>query len=101
MNTAIILSARKDRDSEIPFPLKEFTPGICLIDRTLSILRENGYGRIIIVAGYHSELFDRLKTDDVQIVVNKDYEFTASMGSLALCKGLVDEDFLLVEGDLL
>ena len=50
MKTAIILSARKDRDSEIPFPLKEFTPGICLINRTLSILRENGYGKIIIVA---------------------------------------------------
>ena len=30
---------------------------------------------------------------------NKDYEFTASMGSLALAKEFMDEDFLLVEGD--
>lgn len=99
MNTAIILSARKERDSAIPFPLKEFTPGLCLIDRTLMILRENGYSKIIIVTGYRSEMFDRFKAEDVQIVINNDYEFTASMGSLALCKGMVDEDFLLVEGD--
>lgn len=99
MNTAVILSARKDRDSDIPFPLKEFTNGICLIDRTLSILRNNGYSKIIIVAGYRSELFERFKADDVQVIVNKDYEFTASMGSLALCEEIVDEDFLLVEGD--
>lgn len=99
MSTAIILSARKERDSHIPFPLKEFTEGICLIDRTLTILRENGYRKIIIVAGYHSEMFDRYKSDDISVIVNKDYEYTASMGSLALCKNLVDEDFLLVEGD--
>lgn len=99
MKTAIILSARKDRGSNIPFPLKEFTSGICLIDRTLAILRDCGYSKIIIVAGYRSELFERFNADDVQVVVNHDYEFTASMGSLALCKYLVDEDFLLVEGD--
>ncbi|WP_279162874.1 phosphotransferase [Muribaculum intestinale] len=99
MNTAVILSARKEKSSAIPFPLKEFTGGICLIDRTLSILRENGYNRIIIVAGYRSELFDRYKADDVTIVENRDYEFTASMGSLALCKDIVADDFLLIEGD--
>lgn len=99
MNTAIILSARKEHDSEIPFPVKEFTSGICLIDRTLSILRENGYSNIILVAGYCSEMFNRFKSEDVHIVINKDYEFTASMGSLSLCKELVKEDFLLVEGD--
>lgn len=99
MNTAIILAARKERDSQIPFPLKQFTGGTCLIDRTLSILRENGYRKIIIVAGYRSELFDRFKAPDVTVIVNRDYEFTASMGSLALCRDYVDDDFLLVEGD--
>ncbi len=99
MSTAIILAARKERDSEIPFPLKEFTPGICLIDRTLSILREYGYSKIYIVVGFRSELFNRYKSDDVSLIDNRDYEFTSSMGSLALCKDIVDEDFLLVEGD--
>lgn len=99
MNTAIILSARKERNSLVPYPLREFIAGVCLIDRTLSILRENGFSKIIIVVGYRSDLFEKYKSDDVTIIVNKDYEFTASMGSLALCQNLVDEDFLLVEGD--
>ena len=99
MNTAIILSARKERESDCPFPLKEFTAGTCLIDRTISLLREYGYSRIIIVVGYRSELFSRYKAEDVTIIENRDYEFTASMGSLAMCRDIVDDDFLLVEGD--
>lgn len=99
MKTAIILSARKESTSSMPYPLREFTDGVCLIDRTLAILRENNYSKIIIVAGYRSDLFEKYISDDVTVVVNNDYEFTASMGSLALCKDLVDDDFLLVEGD--
>ena len=61
-------------------------------------ITENGYSRILIVAGYRYELFERFKAEDVRIVVNPKYEFTASMGSLALCKDYIQEDFLLVEG---
>lgn len=99
MNTAIILAARKERDSEIPFPLLEFTEGVCLIDRTLALLRESGLSKIIIVAGYKSEMFQKYVADDVKVLVNPNYEFTASMGSLALCENYIDDDFLLVEGD--
>lgn len=99
MKTAVILAARKERDSETPYPLMPFDGDTCLIDRNLEILRENGYSRIIIVTGYRHELFERYAAPDVQIIVNDDYEFTASMGSLALCEESVTEDFLLVEGD--
>lgn len=99
MKTAVILAARKERDSEQPYPLLPFVPNICLIDRSLSILREYGYSQIIIVAGYRYELFKRYETADVQIIYNKEYEFTSSMGSLANCKDCISEDFLLVEGD--
>ncbi len=99
MKTAIILSARKERDSDIPYPLLPFEEGMCLTDRTLSILRECGYSRIMIVVGFQSQMFDRYQAEDVQIIENPDFEFTASMGSLALCRDLVDSDFLLVEGD--
>ena len=99
MKTAVILTARKERDSGIPYPLVPFAEGMCLIDRTLSILKDSGYGRIIMVTGYRHELFQRYAGGDVTVIRNRDYEFTASMGSLALCRDLVDTDFLLVEGD--
>ena len=100
MNTAVILAARKERDSQIPYPLLPYADGICLIDRTLSILRENGFSRIIIVAGYRFDMFRHYEeASDVTLIHNTDYEFTASMGSLALCRDAVDGDFLLVEGD--
>lgn len=99
MRTAIILAARKEKDCETPYPLMPFDKGTCLMDRTLAILKDNGYDNIIIVAGYKHELFDKYKSETIKVILNKDYEFTASMGSLALCKGLVSEDFLLIESD--
>ena len=89
MKTAVILAARKEHDSELPYPLKPFTDGICLMDRTIGILRDNGYSNLIIVTGYRHELFSKYKAEDVSIIINNDYEFTASMGSLALCKDVI------------
>ena len=99
MKTAVILAARQERDMEIPYPIVPFADNLCLIDRNISILRENGYKHIYIVVGYRKELFQKYEAVDVHLVYNKDYEFTASMGSLALIKEYVDEDFLLIEGD--
>lgn len=99
MRTAVILSARKERDSQTPYPLLPFAGDICLMDRTLAILRENCYKQIIIVAGYQYELFLKYEAADVRVIYNKEYEFTASMGSLALAKDYITEGFLLVEGD--
>lgn len=99
MNTAVILTARKEKDSETPYPLKQFAENTCLIDRTLSILKECGYKRIIMVVGFHDELYRKYSSEGVSLVYNNEYEFTASMGSLALCRDMLTEDFLLVEGD--
>lgn len=38
MKTAVILSARKDKDTEIPYPLKPYYENSCLIDRTIEAL---------------------------------------------------------------
>ena len=99
MKTAIILTARKERDCGVPYPLMPFGDGICLIDRTIGILRDLDYNQIVIVVGFCANMFTKYEAADIQIVENKDYEFTASMGSLALCKRLVKNDFLLLEGD--
>ena len=99
MKTAVILTARKERDFDIPYSLQPFAEDTCLIDRTLHILSEYGYHRIYIIVGYRAELFQKYETNDVKILFNKNYEFTSSMGSLAMIKEYVDGDFLLIEGD--
>ena len=99
MKTAVILTARKERDSVVPYPLLRFSEGVCLLDRTLQILREAGYQHIVIVIGYKAELFSKYESTDVTLIINQDYEFTSSMGSLALIESVVREDFLLIEGD--
>lgn len=99
MKTAVILTARKERESDIPYPLLAFDGNQCLIDRTLSILREIGVDRIVLIVGYRSELFDKYRSEDVVILKATNYEFTGSMASLATASDEIDDDFLLVEGD--
>ncbi|MDE6536883.1 MAG: NTP transferase domain-containing protein, partial [Muribaculaceae bacterium] len=99
MSTAVILAARKEREADIPFPLMPFGEGITLIDRIVQILRENNYTRIIIIVGYRAEMFNHFAADDVKIILNPDYEFTASLGSLMSAKEEIKEDFLLIDGD--
>ena len=99
MNTAVVLTARKDKLTDVPFPLLPFDSNISLIDRTLTLLRELNYKKIILVVGYRADLYQRFKAEDVIIVENPEFEFTASMASLAIPRNIIDEDFLLVEGD--
>lgn len=98
-NVAVILSARKERTSDVPFPLLPFEENQCLIDRTLRLLKEVGIRRILLVVGFRAELFYKYVDEIVQIVTAENYEFSASMASLASVQKYIDEDFLLVEGD--
>lgn len=99
MNTAVILTARKEKDSEIPYPLIPFEGDTCLIDRTLDILRRFSFTHIVMVVGFRAELFEKYASDHVTLVKAPDYKFTASFASLAAAKDFISEDFLLVEGD--
>lgn len=96
---AVILAARKERTSEVPYPLLPFEGSQCLIDRTLNLLKEVGIRRILIVVGFREDLFIKYADDNVQLIKAENYEFFASMASLASAQELIDKDFLLVEGD--
>lgn len=96
---AVILSARKERTSDIPFPLLPFNGEQCLIDRTLALLREVGVKRIILIVGYRSDLFEKYCSNNVQLVKAPNYEFSASMASLAAARNFINTDFILIEGD--
>lgn len=99
MKTAVILTARKERDNEVPYPLVCIEGNFCLIDRTLEILNDLNFTRIYLVTGFKSELFEKYKSEKVTLIKNEEYEFTSSMGTLAVLKDRIDEDFLLIEGD--
>lgn len=99
MKTAVILAARKERDSEVPYPLLPFNGEECLLDRTLNILNDLAYDHIFIVCGYEASRFEHYNSDRVKVLYNKDYAFTASMASLAVAADELEEDFLLLEGD--
>ena len=99
MKTAVILSARKDKGTEIPYPLKPYCENICLMDRIIEALTALDYSNIYLVVGDKSELYHKYASERVHLVLNADYKFTSSMGSLAVAAPFIDDDFLLVEGD--
>lgn len=96
---AVVLTARKERESEVPYPLLPYAENECLIDRNLSLLEEVGITRILLIVGYRAELFEKYRSENVKLVEAKNYEFSASMASLAAAADFIDDDFLLVEGD--
>lgn len=49
MNTAVILSARKDKDTTIPYPLRPYHDDVCLMDRTIEVLTSLGYTCIYLI----------------------------------------------------
>lgn len=99
MKTAVILTARKEKDSDTPYPLVPFEGGMCLIDRTLTLLSNNGFKHIVMVVGFQAHLFEKYASDIVHIVKAPNYKYTASMASLAAAERLIHEDFILIEGD--
>ena len=70
-----------------------------MIDRTIEALEALGYSNILLVVGWQAQLYQKYASDSVRLVLNPDYKFTSSMGSLAVAAPYIHEDFLLVEGD--
>lgn len=74
-----------------------------IIERTISILRENGIEKIVIVTGYKGEYYKEILKNENGIVFinNLKYKWTGTMGSLILVEDYIREDFILVESDLI
>mgnify|MGYP000014155870 CR=1 FL=1 len=56
MKTAVILSARLDRDTSVPYPLKAYHDNVCLMDRTIEALTALDYSEIYLVVGGASSI---------------------------------------------
>ena len=80
--------------------------GIPLIRRSIENLLEIGIKEFIIVVGYMKDYFRRKISNyfrDLNIIYvpNQEYSITGSMYSLSVIDGIVDDDILLLESDLL
>ena len=102
IKTAVILAAGRTAEFDRPVGMLEIED-FKLIDRTLNILKENGINKIIIVTGYESEYYEEYfkNSKNVKLVKSDKYIWTGTMHSLALAKDFVDDDFLLIENDLI
>lgn len=100
VKTAIILAAGRNKNFDIPvanLKIKDET----LIERNIEILKKNGIENIIVIVGYNSNLLREILADkDITILENENYKWTGTMASLAIAADYVDEDFILIESDI-
>lgn len=97
---AIILAAGKNPDFNVPVSNLEVN-GQLMIHRTIELLEKNGIEDIIVVTGYKSEVVEEsLKDKKVTVVKNPNFKWTGTMASLAAAADYVDEDFILIESDI-
>lgn len=75
-----------------------------IIEESLIRLQRAGIEKVILVTGHKSEFYQQLAKeagDWVQTVENPVYADSGSFYSLAILDGIIDEDFLLLESDLI
>jgi 2-aminoethylphosphonate-pyruvate transaminase len=74
-----------------------------LIEQSIKILRYYGIKKIVIVTGYQSEYYEKLKTSysKIDTIYNADYATSGSLYSWYLTKSGIENDFLLLESDIL
>lgn len=75
-----------------------------IIEESIERLIECGIQRIIIVTGHLSDFYERLQenfNDKILTVYNPYYAESGTMYSLYCARDLIEEDFLLLESDLI
>ena len=110
MNTAVIVAAGlgsrlKDRTKLQPKGFLE-VEGISLVERSIARLRQAGITRLVIGTGYLAEHYEALAarhagTFAIETMRSDRFETTGSMYTLYNLRSRLDEDFLLLESDLL
>lgn len=99
ITTAVILAAGKNNNFNETISMLKINEEV-LIERTINLLRNNKIENIIVVSGYRSEEIKDKLDDDIKIVENLEYKWTGTMYSLASAKEYINDDFILIEGDI-
>ncbi len=75
-----------------------------IVEESVNRLQSVGIARIIIVTGHLAHFYEGLAhhyEDLIEVVHNPDYADTGSMLSVAAAESVINEDFLLLESDIL
>ncbi|MGI9262625.1 MAG: NTP transferase domain-containing protein [Woeseiaceae bacterium] len=75
-----------------------------IIEESISRLRRVGIERVLIVTGHCHDYYDMLASGSagtIQTIFNEKYRDSGSMYSLYCARGLMQDDFLLLESDLI
>jgi len=74
-----------------------------IIERSINILLENGIKKIVIGTGYMSEYYDELCNEypKIKCVKSNIYKTTGNIYTLYNMRNYINEDFLLLESDLI
>lgn len=98
---AVILAAGEKQIFKKPVSFLDLEDGK-IIDRFINILKLNGIEKIVIVTGYKSEYFEEyVKDKNIILVKNEKYKWTGTMHSLAMVKDVINDDFILLENDMI
>ena len=106
IDTAVILAAGsgirlRPHTYNIPKGFVEID-GQTLIERSLTILKENGIKNIIIGCGHLSQMYEEIQEQyGFQVYKNIEYSASGSLYTLVLAEKLVDRDFLVLESDIM
>ncbi|MDR2772901.1 MAG: 2-aminoethylphosphonate--pyruvate transaminase [Elusimicrobiota bacterium] len=104
---AVILAAGlgsrlKDKTQFMPKGFIEFD-GTAIVETSIKKLIKAGIAEIIIGTGHCAAYYEDLakKYPIIKTIKNPDYANTGSMATLDCCAGLINQDFLLLESDLI
>lgn len=73
-----------------------------IIDRQVNLLEQHGIEKIVIVVGYKKEFYEDYAKykSNIILVENDRYKWTGTMESLSKVKDIIDDDFILLENDM-
>lgn len=97
---AVILAAGNRKEIGKPSCLLKLDEQM-ILDRHLEVLKRNGIEKVVIVTGYKPEAFPSYEGESgIHFTENHKYKWTGSMASLVCVSELIDDDFLLIEDDI-
>lgn len=100
IKTAVILAAGRNKNFDKPVGNLEIN-NLTLLQRNINILRYSGIEKIIIVIGYKGEeIKNKLNDNNIIFVENSNFKWTGTMASLVTVENNIDEDFILLESDI-